>query len=104
MAKLVGSNMVHWNTNYVTIGNGQTIPIQTGKMQLRIFKDKKRTEDNAITDWFNIDARVGGDFALSGGEMRFDTGLTFANLPGRDSPLIVGKHKPAVIWHMLNIS
>ena len=101
LEKMIGKNPnVLWTEESSTIADGSTRIVWMGMFQVRLFTDKART--NPMVDWFDAYGRVNAPFALSGGEMRFDTGLTFANVPGRNSPLIVGKSKPAVIYHMLN--
>ncbi|KAL1857603.1 hypothetical protein Daus18300_010243 [Diaporthe australafricana] len=98
---MIGKNTsVNWFKDQSVIADGTTRVALTGMFQIKLFVDKQRTK--TLQDWFDTYGRVNANFALSGGEMRFKTGLHFASLPGVKSPLIVGKSMPAVIYHMLN--
>lgn len=92
------SPRVKWFEDKAAMGDGNIRVTYTGMFQLKLFMDKQRKIP--LQDWFDTYGSVSAGFPLSGGDMRFKTGLHFANLPGVKSPLIVGKSLPAVMYQM----
>lgn len=100
LKEMVGDNPPQWDNAFMLTADGTRHAVNSGSFQLKLFKDKDRKE--VLEDWFDAVGNLGEDLGLSGGEMRVETGLIFANM-GVNKPLIVGKSKSGVIWHMAKL-